>query len=35
MRQLRLAVSVIAGILASLSTAAIVLAGDSNIPLPR
>jgi hypothetical protein len=35
MRQLRVAVSVVAGILASLSMAAIALAGDSNIPLPK
>jgi hypothetical protein len=35
MRQLRFAVSVVAGVLASLSMAAIALAGDGNIPLPR
>jgi len=34
-RKLRLAGSVIAGVLASLSAAAIALAGDGNIPLPR
>ena len=35
MRQLRVAVSLVAGILASLSITAVALAEGVNIPLPR